>query len=258
MENRVLNVSEALARVRCPAVSVAAVVGEEVVCLEAAGQVNGQVASAESTVFLSASISKTFLAVMCMQCVENGEIELDIDIRSYTTPHSVKPWNPYFPELPITVRQLLQHKAGLRDDESALLPGPFRTEGADSPITLQQYVQRRLCRGGSDFKPWIWSSTDPARYHYSNAGFTLLGFVVECATGRSLPDLAQDRIFDVLKMSTTTYTLEAMRALDGISIAEPHTHKGPVGHYGVAEWPSAQIRSTSSDLAKYLVAFTGP
>ena len=45
-------------------VAVGAVVGTEVVCMKAAGSSGDQAVSAQSTAFLTASISKTFLAAV--------------------------------------------------------------------------------------------------------------------------------------------------------------------------------------------------
>ena len=213
----------------------------------------------ERTVFLIASISKTLLAVVCVQCAERGELDLDRDINRYL-PFAVR--SPHFPEAAITARHLLTHCSGLNDDESALRPGSgWRTEGSDCPITLQQYVRRRLLPS-SDAGRRLWSaSASPGRaaYHYSNAGFTLLGLVVECAAGRPLPALAQDRIFDPLGMSRTKYTLRQSLALPDTTVAVPHSGRRPPGHYGVAEWPAAQLRSTAADLGRFLGALTrGP
>ena len=71
--------------------------------------------------------------------------------------------NPAFPDAAITPRLLLTHRASLIDDESALLPGPWRTEGADSGVSLLQYVRRRLApgSGGDGFVGHrVWSDTE--------------------------------------------------------------------------------------------------
>lgn len=249
--------------VRCgvPAIAVVGVIGDQVVCSGAAGLAGDDEpeASTENTVFPVASISKTFLAVVCLQCSERGELSLDADISQYLS-EPVR--NPAFPDQPITARHLLTHRSGLHDDESALLPGPFRTEGGDCSMPLAEYVQKHLRIGGEFFFPQIWSRARPpgeACYHYSNAGFTLLGHVVESATGRSLSLLAQERLFGPLRMTRTCFRLSQALALGSSNVAVPHgADRRPVGHYGVAEWPAAGAYSTADDLARYLLAFTGP
>ncbi|KAK3281837.1 hypothetical protein CYMTET_10398 [Cymbomonas tetramitiformis] len=193
---------------RIPGIAVAAVVGGSVVYSGAAGR------------------------------AEEGGPE---DIGAYIP---TRIFNPTFPETPITARQLLTHTAGLNDNEDALLPGRYRSEGTDCSVTLEEYVRERFGSTEYEAKEEMWSQTHApglATYHYSNAGFTLLGWVVQCASGRSVASLAQERIFDPLGMTRTKYFLADMKILEDTDLAIPHDEdrKG-VGHYGVAEWPAAQ------------------
>jgi len=270
-----------------PAVTVAAVAhGIDVVCTGAAGTVGGENGDSpeesvdvDTTIFMTASISKTVLAVLCLQCQELGEMLLDEDINEYLrdvnivtpTPPGVahdtlaRPMavrNPAFEKAPITARHLLTHSAGLLDDESALMPGPFRTSGGDCPIPLAVYIQQRLCEGGEFFHTSLWNSRHPpgaAPYHYSNAGFALLGLVLEGATGIPLQELSTARLFAPLLMRRTSYSLSVSLAMPGGAVAMPHDERQrAVGHYGVAEFPAAGLRSTAGDLARYLTALMAP
>jgi CubicO group peptidase (beta-lactamase class C family) len=190
---------------------------------------------------------------VCLQCVERGELNLDEDINTYL-PAASHTRNPHFPAVPITVRQLLTHRAGLNDGEEKLLVGEWRTEGADFGGPLSHYIQEVWVEGGRCFQPKLWNARQApgeAAYHYSNGGFTLLGCTVEAATGQSLEKLARDRIFVPLGMASTSYCLAGLP--ESLHVAVPHTHGGEaIGHYGVAEWPAASIRSTVADLLKYL------
>jgi len=241
-----------------PCVTALAVVGQNVVYQGAAGEIGpGMRASVDTTMFMTASISKTFLAVLCMQCTERSELDLDEDICAYL-PCSVR--NPIFPSEPITAKHLLTHTSSLRDDESALSPGPYRTQNTDCSMTLEQYVCQRLCPTGAVFDSKVWGkqrAPGKASYHYSNAGFTLLAWVVERATKQSLQSLAQNRIFNPLEMHHTKYTLAEAQEVPGSSLAVPSSCGKLLGHYGVAEWPAAGLRSTAADLGRYLVALMG-
>ncbi len=239
-----------------PAVAAAVVCGGRVHFAGADGRAEEQPCSADKTLFLTASISKTMTALCCLQAADRGELNLDSDIAHYITT-TVR--NPHFADTPITTRHLLQHLSGLRDDESALdETSPWRSENADCQIPLSSYVCRRLHQDGDAYEPHLWSDAAPpgsAAYHYSNAGFTLAGWVLECATGQSLARLCQDRIFAPLGMDASAFTLqEALRVPGGV-VAAPMP---PGRHYGVAEYPAAGLRSSASDLAKYLAALTAP
>ena len=260
----------------CTAVAVSVVVGDQILFQKTSGSIGSHSdfpASNENTAFLLASITKTFLAVICLQCIERNQIDLDADINTYTWNESnarkrypaVQVMNPHFPDASITIRHLLTHRSGLTDDERALEEGSkWRTENDDSPISLYEYVSRRLVPGNTDYDSFIWNRRDPpgaARYSYSNAGFALLGFVIEQATGESLNDLAHRDIFKPLNMKHTDYFLSFFRKPENADcqVALPHwSPVEPMNHYCVAEWPACQIRSTLGDLTRYLLAFTGP
>jgi CubicO group peptidase (beta-lactamase class C family) len=268
-----------------PGIAVSVVVGDQVLFSGAKGHI-GFVSpdeenvsqfpevSTDGTAFLIASISKTFLATLCLQCFERGEIDLDSDINHYLTRPDrryppIRVSNPSFPSQSITIRHLLTHSSGLCDDESALsVHNRWRTSGRDCPISLYEYVHNRLIPSGREYEESLWSRRSPpgeAAYHYSNAGFTLLGLVVEQVTNMSLNDLAHRDIFDPLGMKNTDYFLSyfnepvvVAEEEKKIDIAIPYLGENdPItNHYCVAEWPACQIRSTLTDLTSYLLAFT--
>lgn len=107
-----------------PAVAVEAVgAGCRVVCAAAAGKAKGGTpASAATTTFMAASISKTVLSVLCLRCVEAGELDLDAGVNVALAAAGLVVANPKAgPGAdPITPRQLLTHSPGLRDDEESL------------------------------------------------------------------------------------------------------------------------------------------
>jgi CubicO group peptidase (beta-lactamase class C family) len=220
---------------------------------------------AEKTAFLIASITKTFLAMICLQCQERGELDLDTDINIYLSRGERYPViqvnNPHFPDDPITIRQLLTHSAGLQDDESALESGSYwRNNSGDSPHTLYDYVSTRLVPSGKRYNRSLWDKYTPpgnSEYHYSNAGFTLLAFVIEQVMHMSLNELAHRDIFTPLDMTNTDYFLSYFQPSTAVNIAIPHlTRYLPITHYGVTEWPACQIRTTLQDLTRYLLSFT--
>ena len=228
------------------------------------------------TVFLTASISKTVMAIVCMQAVERGDIGLDADLREVARTAAATGANSAaaaaiaaaarnyngFPDSPITARHLLTHTSGLRDDEQSLEEGSvFRVEGHDHPLALWEYVAQRLAPTGADYSLGIWTKTAPpgaAKYGYSNAGFALLGAALELATRTPLTRLVKERVFDPLGMTRSTFTLAEALVIAHGNIARPHRKMNPIDHYGVAEWPAAQLRSSASDLGRLLCALTAP
>lgn len=226
--------------------------------------------AAATTVFATASISKTFVAALALQCAERGELSLDADINlalargGETMPSRVG--NPHFPsETQVTARQLLTHTSGLIDDESNLEHGsPYRwAAGASTAVSLAQYVQCELARDAASATA-RWTRRCPpgsAPYHYSNAGFSLLGLVIERAAGIAFSELARQRLFHPLGMESTAYFLSELldgpeKGLETLHFAPPQGQPEPQGHYEVAEYPAAQVRSTAADLCRWLSFLT--
>lgn len=233
-----------------PAIAVAAVKDGELVYSHAAGSIEtGVPADVEGTIFMVASISKTMNGLLCMLMKKSGELDLDKDISEYT---GTTIRNPYFPEVPVTARRLLLHTSSLQDDETAVNSfGQWKTSDVDCTVGLEAYVLARFMDPDSARR--IWSNCS-FEYHYSNAGATLLGWVLEKVAGVPYAQLVQTRIFDALGMVRSTYTLLEAQKLQGASLAVPHL----VGHYGVAEVPAAGLRTTAGDLARFLAALTNP
>lgn len=291
-------VRSAVRAIAAPAVAVSVVSMGKVVFQFAHGEADGVPCDSKRTMFPTASISKTVVATLAAQCAERDELDLDADISTeYLIPAGIGTVrNPHFLDAPVTCRMLLMHRAGLRDDEGGLKCGsPYRSEGSDwggdgeGEHSLCEYVRQRLVLNGSgggrhrhnaaqspSLPPkrtatedtTLWCKSDEpglAAYHYSNAGVTLAGLVIAIAAQRPLSQLATERIFSPLGMQHTSFTLAAARKI-GAPIAVPHValpggdaDTRAVGHYGVAEWPAAQMRSSAGDVGLFLAALSsGP
>ena len=134
-----------------------------------------------TTVFVTASISKTFLAALVLQCAERGELDLDGDINrplnASFSGNGLTISNPHFPAATVTARHLLTHRSGLQDDESNLTFGsPYRWEAVSAvgkgSISLVDYARQKLTPN-AESAAVLWSRQAPpgeAAYHYSNAG----------------------------------------------------------------------------------------
>jgi CubicO group peptidase (beta-lactamase class C family) len=110
-----------------------------------------------------ASISKLVVALGVMRLEEQGNIDLDRDVSAYLG------WqvrNPAFPATPITMRQLLSHRSGLRDKIDYIVP----LDG-DLSFVLA--------------KPEAWEAKYPpgAYFSYANINSPLIAAVMESATG---------------------------------------------------------------------------
>jgi CubicO group peptidase (beta-lactamase class C family) len=142
-----------------------------------------------SSIFHVASVSKQFTAMSIMLLVRDGKLSLDDDIRKY------------LPEIrdygtPITIRHLLTHTSGLRDQWELL--GLARGRFEENRITEADVMDIVPRQTALNFTPG-------AEYAYSNTGFTLLGVIVKRVSGKSLRDFADERIFKPLGMTSTHF-----------------------------------------------------
>ena len=115
------------------------------------------------SVFHIASISKQFTAFAVELLVSEGEVSWDDDIRTYV---------PEIPEYgqPVTLRHLVHHTSGIRDQWNLLHMAGWRWE-ADL-VTQANALDLMSRQTALNFEPG-------AEYLYSNSGFTLLAVVVE-------------------------------------------------------------------------------
>lgn len=112
--------------------------------------------------FYMASISKTFVATAIMQLVEKGVIALDDSVNHYL---DFPITNPYYPNIPITIRMLLCHRSSLNDID-----------------TYQNFDNLRP-EINSDYKSFYKEYEPGANYNYSNLGYNLLAAIIEKVTG---------------------------------------------------------------------------
>jgi CubicO group peptidase (beta-lactamase class C family) len=141
------------------------------------------------TVFHVASISKQFTAAAIILLAQEGKISLDDDVHKY------------IPDLPgfgarITIRQLVHHMSGLRDQWSLLGLAGWRYSLdliTDDDVLDFMSRQKEL------------NFTPGTEYSYCNTGFTLLAQIVKRVSGESLREFTSQRIFQPLGMRSTHF-----------------------------------------------------
>lgn len=141
-----------------------------------------------STVFHVASVSKQVTAFAVAMLAAQGRLSLDDDIRRH------------LPELPdfgdtITIRHLLHHTSGLRDQWTLLAMAGWRL---DDVITRDQIMRVVTRQRQLNFEPGD-------RYLYCNTGYTLLAEIVARTTGQSFPEWTAEHLFEPLGMASTHF-----------------------------------------------------
>ncbi len=216
---------------------------------------NQNILVTDSTLFLLASISKTFVTTAMMQLWENGLFDLDEDINQYL-PEGFQVHNPYYPDNPITFKMLLTHTSSIRDNWEFLLPIGLYTGG--SPIKQDILIFNYLDSRGKWYTPEqnFYNSVPGESYKYSNIGFTLLGYLVEQISEISFERYCQENIFKPLDMNNSSWFLAN---LNTELIAMPYYWSGSgflqYGYYEFPFYSCGQLRTSSTQLANFLNAY---
>lgn len=137
-----------------------------------------------STITRLASIAKPMTAIAVMQLVEQGLIDLDVPIQTYI------PGYPKQEKTQITARHLLSHTSGIggyKDGREA----QTKKEYAHLSDALVIFKDRDLL-----FEPGT-------RYNYTTYGYTVLGVIVEKASGLSFGEYMQKNIWVKAGMMNT-------------------------------------------------------
>jgi len=206
-----------------------------------------------STPFLTASVSKTVVAVAAARVASAGRLDLDAPVDdllegAYRHPDG----SPY------SLRQLLTHTAGIVDDWDTLADG-YVVGDAEQP--LEAWVADYFLPEGAlydahhNFAP---DGPGQARV-YSNAGIALAAVVVAEAAGVPFDDWCEAELFGPMGLADTGWHLAD---LDVEQVALPHVRTSagplPIPHYGVPDWPDGQLRASAVDLSLLVASLTEP
>lgn len=211
------------------------------------------------------SITKTFVAVVILQLVEEGRLELDATVRSVLgaavdrIPNADR----------ATVAQLLNHTGGMpswEDDPAWIRDGRGATLDVDriwGKTETLSYIEGK--------EPL---AVPGASYSYANTNYTLLGMIVEEVTGEDAVDEIHRRILDPLGLehiylegfepvpadqlphryhwATPTFRSDA-----GVNAAFTEVRSDLIDATSSnlsVEWTAGGMVATAGDLARYVVA----
>jgi CubicO group peptidase (beta-lactamase class C family) len=200
------------------------------------------VAIAPDTIFHVASVSKQFTAMSLVLLERDGKLSLEDDIHKY------------LPELPayghpVTIRNLLQHTSGIRDQWQTLGLAGWRL---DDVITQKQILRMLFRQKELNFEPGT-------RHLYSNGGFTLAAEIVARVSGKPLPEFCDERIFKLLGMTRTHFHDDHRRIVPDRAYSYESAASGyrasPLNYANVG---ATSLFTTAPDLTKWLDNFRDP
>jgi D-alanyl-D-alanine carboxypeptidase len=201
-------------------------------------QINGSERKPATTAtrYRTGSLTKTFTAVMILQFVEEGKLKLSDTL------------DKFMPSIPnagkITIEHLLAHRSGLHNFTS---DPDFRSWSLSA--RTKDETLAFIAKGKPEFEPG-------EKRSYSNAGYVLLGFIVERLDGKPYQDALKKRITDKLGLKDTY----AGTGKTDVSKKESfsYSYAGDWKQYEEMDLSvpggAAAIISTPSDLVKFIQA----
>lgn len=198
----------------------------------------------ETSLFRIASTTKLFTWTAVMQLVEQGKLNLDVDVNTYLKTFKI----PATYKQPITLRHLMTHTAGF--EEGGIGYG-ITTDLARAPSiaeTLAKHMPARIRPPGEMMA-------------YSNYGAALAGLIVEQVSGIAFDDYIEQRIFAPLGMRHATVREPVPTALarykvvgyareDGQYVRKPATYEG-----GYRPAGSGSVSAT--DMSRFMLMALG-
>lgn len=187
------------------------------------------------TQFRMGSITKTFTAVLVMQCRDDGLLDLDDRLEQHVpgTKHGA-----------LTVRRMLAHLSGLQ-----------REPVGEVWETLQGPGREELLAGLDEAEAVL---PPGRRHHYSNLAYALLGEVVARLRRQPWQEALQQRILDPLQMADTTVSRREPYARGYLT--DPYADRLlPEPEFpGNAFAPAAELWSTVDDLGRWASFIADP
>jgi len=194
------------------------------------------------------SNTKTFVAVVVMQLVQEGKVGLDEPIETYL-PGLIK--GEGIDASRITVRQLLQHTSGLPDFDETLVGTTDVFQYRHHYVTPRDVLDSALSKP-AQFEPG-------AQWKYTNTNYVVLGMLVERVSQRPVGEQIDQRIVKKLGLSHTYFPAPGEEKIRG-------TH--PQGYHLSAEgkleditgcerawgWAAGAMVSTPSELNTFFQA----
>lgn len=224
----------------------------QIVAARYVGEASPGIPVNEGTIFALASVTKPVAAALVMSLVEDGLVALEEPVARFVPEFAAPVTAPSAdPALEaqrgrVTVRQLLTHTSGLPED---LAPGTLRYRARHDLATITDAMCRLPLR------------TSPgAELLYSNAGFAILGRLVERVTGCGFWEEARRRVLDPLGLRDTVAQPGLLLA-NRIALVTDTTHTGTeLEPYNGAYWrglglPWGGLFGSPADLVRFAGAF---
>lgn len=184
--------------------------------------VKNQVPVTADTYFKLASITKMVSGIGVLQLVEKGRVLLDEDITTY---FGFKIANAYFPDIPLTLRQIMSHTTSISEN------GGYSNER--NKVSDMLDANKRRKGNFYNYKPG-------SKYSYSNFAAGLAGAIMEAVTGMSVNSYMTQNVFAPLGI---------ISAYNASLLPDPHNVSSQYMEGEMRKSASRYVKETYEDFA---------
>ncbi len=194
-----------------------------------------------NNLFILGSVTKTWIATMILQLVEEDRIDLNGSIAKYLPePIAMVLFREYSQD--ITVYQLLSHRSGIYNYFRTSFLNMLKTQ-TEHHYTPLEIITMTVDQGYVVFEPG-------QQYDYSNSNYILLGCILENVCGKPLNNILRERIYDKINLQNTF-----LQDFDHYSREIAHGYQAGVDGsriHGSAGWAAGALLSTPKDLSTFM------
>ncbi|MBW8685292.1 serine hydrolase [Chitinophaga rhizophila] len=188
-----------------------------------------------ATIFQLGSITKQFTATAVLKLAEEKKLSLQDKLSKY------------FPDYPkgdsITIEHLLTHTSGIYNYTNNR---EFMQKEVSNPITREKALAM--------FKDKPLNFSPGAKWDYSNSGYSLLGYIIEKASGKPYEQVLREYIFGPLHMDHTGFDFknlkDSKKSTGYFSITDSSSVLAP-GVDSTVSFAAGAMYSTTGDLYKW-------
>ncbi|MFN6120850.1 MAG: serine hydrolase domain-containing protein [Actinomycetes bacterium] len=199
------------------------------------------------TVFMAASCSKPVTAMLVLQQVDRGVLDLDTDVNTYLRRWHVPP-NEFTVEQPVTLRHLLSHTAGVTVNGF----GATVNDGRPVADVFDLLAGRPPARNAPILVDKPYDGTD----RYSGGGYVIAQLVLEDVLDATFDRIADEHLLTPLGMTRSSFVHPLTpRLRDDVAAGHGDDGRPHPGDWMISsEMAAGGLFSTARDYATFLLA----
>lgn len=184
------------------------------------------------TFYRVGSVSKLFTTLELLKLRDAGKLKLDRPVTAFLPEFAIRSRRPNPP--PITSRALAAHHSGLPTNR---LNGMWTPRPASLAALVDELSDETL------------AAVPQSQYRYSNLGFSVLGRVIEVATGQPFEQAMEHDLLIPLGMKRSRFT---QARPNGIEVAVGYRKNAPLPWLTLRDAPAGGLTSSVVELAQLL------